>query len=286
MTATKLIIGCGYLGSRVAAVWRSQGQRVIATTRRPERAAELAGLGIEPLICDVLAPTSLRGLPPFVTVLYCVGLDRTAGSTIREVYVDGLRNVLACLEPTRRFLHISSTSVYGQCAGEEVAETAPTIPTEEAGQVVLAAEQVVWSCPWAKNSACILRFAGIYGPGRLMRRQSLMAGEPLLGDPERWLNLIHVDDGVAAVLLAEAGGCPGEVYNVSDGHPVRRLEFASELTRSLQAPPPRFEPLQPGQPVPAHEKNNRRIVNGKLCQLGFVARFPTFREGLPTCLVI
>ncbi len=32
----KLIIGCGYLGKRVAALWHAQGQRVFATTRRAD----------------------------------------------------------------------------------------------------------------------------------------------------------------------------------------------------------------------------------------------------------
>ena len=55
----KLIVGCGYLGRRVAARWRRQGHRVYATTRTFARADELRTLGLEPLICDVLDPASL-----------------------------------------------------------------------------------------------------------------------------------------------------------------------------------------------------------------------------------
>ena len=56
---TTLIIGCGYLGQRLGARLRQQGERVFGTVRSPGRAAVIAGLGIEPVIADVLAPDSL-----------------------------------------------------------------------------------------------------------------------------------------------------------------------------------------------------------------------------------
>src|SRR5256885_1753544 len=81
------------------------------------------------------------------------------------------------------------------------------------GRVVLEAEGVLRSaCP----EAVVLRFAGIYGPGRLLRERAIRAAEPMTGDPEVWLNLIHVDDGVEALLAAEQKALPGCVYNVCD----------------------------------------------------------------------
>jgi predicted dinucleotide-binding enzyme len=38
----KLIIGCGYLGQRIATLWLAQKHRVFATTRSQTRAIELA----------------------------------------------------------------------------------------------------------------------------------------------------------------------------------------------------------------------------------------------------
>src|SRR5262249_57188389 len=129
--------------------------------------------------------------------------------------------------------------------------------------------------------AVILRFAGIYGPGRLLGRQAVEAGEPLVGDPDRWLNLIHVEDGAAAVLAAEARGEPGAVYNVCDDRPVRRRAFYAELARLLGAPKPRFVPPAPGAPLPPHERTNRRILNRRLrAGLGVGLRYPRFEQGL------
>src|SRR5262249_43652078 len=90
----KLVVGCGYLGRRVAALWRAAGHRVFATTRGERRADELRGLGVEPVVCDVL-DTARLALPAADGVAYCVGFDRTAGATMRAVYVGGLANVLA-----------------------------------------------------------------------------------------------------------------------------------------------------------------------------------------------
>src|SRR5262249_5061102 len=162
-------------------------------------------------------PASLTGLPRAETVVYSVALDRTSGQTMRDLYVNGLANLLARLPAPGRFLHISSTGVYGQTDGEEVDETAVTQPLEESGQVVLEAERLLRQ---RLPQALILRFAGIYGPGRLLRSQTIQKGEAIVADPEKWLNLIHVEDGVAAVHAAQARGQDGRVYNVCDDHPV------------------------------------------------------------------
>jgi nucleoside-diphosphate-sugar epimerase len=281
----KLIIGCGYLGRRVAAAWQALGTAVSATTRSPARAAELASLGIRPwpFPCDVLDAASVRAclpsIPPVSTVLYAVGFDRSSGRSMRESYVDGLRNVLAVLAPPRRFIYVSSTGVYGQTAGEVVDEDAPTEPVEESGRVMLDAECVLRA---QVPDAVVLRFAGIYGSGRLLRRAAIEAGEPLIGDPDKWLNLIHVEDGAAAVLAADAQARPGVTVNVSDDRPVRRRDFYALLARLLGAPEPGFVPPAPGAPLPGHERANRRIVNRRLhADLGVRLRYPSYKEGLP-----
>jgi nucleoside-diphosphate-sugar epimerase len=87
-SSPSLVIGCGYLGQRVTTAWLAMGRRVIALTRG--RAAALSAMGLEPIVGDVLAPDSLRQFPEVGAVLYAVGLDRSAGRTMREVYVEGL----------------------------------------------------------------------------------------------------------------------------------------------------------------------------------------------------
>lgn len=265
-----LIVGCGYLGRRVAARWVAQGRRVVALTRR--NAGALAALGVEPAVGDVLDPHSLRGLPAAATVLYAVGLDRSAGKSMREVYVEGLRNVLDTLPACDRFVYVSSTSVYGQSDGGWVTEESPTEPAEDSGRVVLDAERLLRS---RRPDAVVLRFAGIYGPGRLLRKQPLLNGEPLVGDAGKWLNLVHVDDGADAVLAAEARGAAGETYNIADDEPVTRRAFYALLAELLGAPPAKFDE----RPEPGAA--NRRVSGAKAkTALGWRPRYPSYREGL------
>lgn len=269
-----LVVGCGYLGRRVAARWVAAGRRVAALTRRS--ADSLASLGIEPVIGDVLDPASLRSLPTASTVLYAVGMDRSAGKSMRDVYVGGLGNVLDALPPGGRFVYVSSTSVYAQTGGEWVTEDSATEPTEEAGRVVLETEQLLRS---RRPDAIVLRFAGIYGPDRLLRRQPILKGEPLVGDPEKWLNLVHVEDGADAVLAAEEFGESGETYNVADDEPMTRRAFYTLLAELLNAPPAAFDP----RPEPGAA--NRRVSNRAARErLKWAPRYPSYREGLPAAV--
>jgi nucleoside-diphosphate-sugar epimerase len=268
VTAPNLIVGCGYLGRRVADLWRANGAHVAALTRA--RADALRASGIEPITGDVLDPASLRALPPAASVLYAVGMDRGAGKSMRDVYVNGLANVLDALPACERFVYVSSTSVYGQTAGEWVSEASATEPTEESGKVVLEAEQLLRA---RVPDAIILRFAGIYGPDRLLRKAPILKGEPLVGDAEKWLNLIHVADGARAVLHAEAHTAAGETYNVSDGAPVSRLDFYTWLAELLGTEA-KFDPrAEPGAP-------NRRVDSAKFRTLGWTPTHATYRDGL------
>ena len=191
---------------------------------------------------------------------------------MQDVYVEGLSNVLAHLPSPRRFIYVSSTSVYGQNDGSIVNEFSPTEPIEESGQIVLAAEQLLRE---RLPSATTLRFAGIYGPDRILRKAALLKGEPLVGDAEKWINLIHVWDGVRAVLAAE--NIEGETINIADGEPVSRRNLYTHLAELLNAPPARFEPGESSR-----GDTNRRIENEKAKRLlGFEPKYPSYREGLP-----
>jgi len=273
MTAHKLdvlIFGCGYVGRRAAARWLATGKRVAALTRRNTEV--LAEQGIVSIVGDVLDPASLCSLPAASTVLYAIGLDRMSGRTMREVYVGGLGNVLDALPRPNRFIHISSTSVYGQTDGGLVNENSSTEPVEESGRIVLEAERLLRA---KLPQAIVLRFAGIYGPDRLMRKQALLESDPLLGDCEKWLNLIHVDDGVDAILAAEARSPPGATFNIADGEPVSRRDFYTHWARLLNAPAARFEHrAEPGAA-------NRRIANQAARErLGWMPKHAIYREGL------
>lgn len=239
--ATRLVVGCGYLGTRVASRWLAAGDRVVAVTRRPARAAELAALGIEPLVADVTAAAfpAAGTLPTATTVFWAVGFDRTTGTTHRDVHVHGLRRLLDALPGGPRVILSSSTGVWGDEDGRVVNESTPAHPGREAGRVLLEAEALLQR--HARGPGVALRFAGLYGPGRLPRIADLVAGLPIAADPDSWLNLVHVDDAAEIVRLVAAAAAPTPLYVVSDGRPVLRRDWYGRLAELAGGPAPRWD---------------------------------------------
>jgi len=238
-SGTKLVVGCGYLGLRVARLWRNAGARVCAVTRSADRARALAAEGLDPLVGDVTSPDGLPALPAVDTLFWAVGFDRGAGASYHDVHVGGLGRVLDAIPDTARVVFASSTGVWGTDDGGIVDETTPAHPAREAGRVLLEAEDLLHARVGDRGTA--LRFAGLYGPGRLPRLDDLKAGRPIAADPDSWLNLIHADDAARIVVTVAAAPHAKPLYVVSDGVPVKRREWYAHLAARTGSPPPTFD---------------------------------------------
>ncbi|MCA9079831.1 MAG: NAD-dependent epimerase/dehydratase family protein [Planctomycetaceae bacterium] len=282
-----LVVGCGYVGERAALAWARQGHEIVAVTRSQSRADQWQLRGWESIVTDIAQSGALRSLPEVDLCLYAVGYDRASGLPRRQVTVDGLGRVLSALRGlVGRLIYISSSSVYGQDAGEWVNEDSKCEPRTESGQLCLAAEQLVQAAA-RDMSATILRLSGIYGPNRLLARVAqLRNGDPLGGRGDAWLNLIHVDDVVNALqrlaepqtVERESGAC--QLLLLSDEQPVLRSTFYTELARLVQAPAPSFDsslPVRSGAINVGKRCDSQRIRE----VLGLVLRFPTVAVGLP-----
>ena len=256
-----LIFGCGFLGSRVARQWRERGGTVAAVTRSAEKAEQLTAQGIEPVLADLMRPETLTALPQVARVLYCVGSDRSSPWSKESLYRDGLTHVLDALQGNfDRFVYVSSSSVYGQDDGSWVDETSPTEPTTDGGRICLAAEQRLRE---RVEHATILRMSGLYGPDRLLARiDQLRAGEPLGGNPEAWLNLIHGEDAARACVAALTLPSPGPLYLVSDDRPLSRREYFTALAMHVGAPPPQFSGASTSRHTP--DGLNKRCRNERV----------------------
>ncbi len=278
-----LVIGCGALGLRVARLLRAEGLAVSATTRSTDRARGLSAEGIAPVVCDILDPNSLSSLGRPDAVLLAVATDRTGNVPPRRLYLDGLAHVLDRLAGrVGRFVLAGSTGVYGQTDGSWVDEQSPTIPISESGRIGLEAER---SLRGAIPDAVVLRFAGLYGPERLPRRAALERGEVVAGDPEHWLNLIHLDDAARFAKAALLASTPGPVYVVSDGHPVSRRDFYGEMASALRLPAPVFGVLEPRGAIPGRDASNKRVCSDRIRrEWGTSCDFPDFRSGLRAAL--
>ncbi len=283
----RLIIGCGYLGRRVAALWLAQGDSVYALTRSPTHASELEAQGVQPLVGDVMDPESLRTLPAADTLLYAVGFDRHGSHSRSDVVLTGLGHVLQALPTSlKQLLFVSSTSVYGQSSGEGVDEDTPCHPVTEGGRLyrdaeLLTSRELSQSGTRPDVDLRICRAAGLYGPDRLIGRiAALRAGEPLAVNPNGWLNLIHIDDCAAAITAVAERGRAGRTYLLSDGNPVLRRDFYSQLAELVGAPLPSYAAAA------GHIADlGKRCRNARLLQEANVRlRFPDTHTGLPDAL--
>jgi nucleoside-diphosphate-sugar epimerase len=241
------------------------------------------------VIADVLDPSSLDGLPQADRVLYCVGFDRSAGVPIATVYVDGLRHALwRLVDRTNRLVYASSTGVFGGDDGGWVDEATPADPRTESGWACLGGERVIEEEEYAADlnlAATILRFSGLYGPGRIVRRQAIERGEPIAGDPEKILNLIHIDDAAGVSIAALDNVSASRLYLVSDDRPVTRREYYGLVAECLSCPVPQFEPAKPGSPEAARDGSNKRVSNAKMhAELGVTLAYPDITTGVPAAL--
>lgn len=279
-----LIAGCGYVGLQAGKELARQGHLVYGLRRSSAGEADLRAAGIAPLAGDITRPETLRAsADKFDWVVCCASATGGGAERYREVYVEGLRNLLDWLaaSPPQRFVYTSSTSVYGQTDGSVVDETSPTKPAEETAQILVEAEEVLLAAARDRQfPAVVLRLAGIYGPGRGYWLKQYLRGEAVMeGHGERVLNMIHRDDAAEAITAALQRGQPGEVYNVVDDEPVSQLTLFQWLSARLGRPLPPFVTESARQDRKSG-LTNKRVSNRKLKQqLVAALHYPTFREG-------
>lgn len=222
-----LILGCGYLGSRLATRAVSAGWKVGALTRNPQTCRQLASIGVHPQICAGLSSNCWHeelDTKDWSTVVNCVGSGSGGPDGYHSSYVEGMLSIMkwnSRSQPIQRFIYTSSASVYGDFGGEWADESVPTIPTSPQGKIILESERIITG--QSLPNWFILRLGGLYGPGRDSFLRNRTPADPgATSDP--YLNLIHVDDACAAILkLADPlTTLPSAVYNLTDNHPTPR----------------------------------------------------------------
>ena len=278
-----LIVGCGYVGVALGKELVRRGHEVFGLRRISHADSGLKAVGVMPLIGDVTRPETLAKLPAdFDWVINCVSSSGGGAEDYRAVYLQGTRNLLEWLSSAspKKFVYTSSTSVYAQTDGSLVTETSPAEPAAETARVLVETEKVLLEAVSANFPAVILRVAGIYGPGRGYWFKQFLQGEAKIeGTGERFLNMVHRDDVVGAVISALQHGSAGEIYNVVDDEPVTQLQLFRWLSTHLgKEMPPHFE--RDERDAGKRGWTNKRVSNSKLkSQLRYQFRYPTFREG-------
>ncbi|UTA47985.1 sugar nucleotide-binding protein [Simiduia sp. 21SJ11W-1] len=257
-----LLLGFGDIAERVAALldgpWagarRSASGRpevVAADATKSEDLLRLLGKGYQRILVTLTPP------------------ERTDAG-YRASYVAAARaltEALATLELRPRIVWVSSTSVYGQNAGQWVDETSPTEPAGFAGKRLLEAESLLLA---SGLDVVIARLSGIYGPGRDRLLSQVRAGQ-VSRNMLAYSNRIHADDAACALHHLLALPNPETHYIVTDDAPVLLAEVVRGMAQALGVPGP-----EQSQGAPF---TGKRLCNNRLKASGWQPRYPDWRAG-------
>jgi nucleoside-diphosphate-sugar epimerase len=224
-------------------------------------------------------------LAPAQALLHCAPPPDQGAADTRTA------NLLAALEKGRilpaRIVYVSTSGVYGDCAGARVDESRGPAPQSERARRRLHAERQLVGWAGTRGIALVvLRVPGIYAGDRLPLER-LRAGTPVLrSEDDVYTSHIHADDLAAVVCRALDDDAPAGVYNAADDTEMKMGDWF-DLVADLHAlpRPPRVSRELARHTIPAalysFMQESRRLDNKRLKSvLGIRLRYPTVQEGL------
>ncbi len=239
-------------------------REIIGTTRRPARVAELAALGLTPLLLPVL---------PGDAAPHAIGARVRGADVLVSFPPDGNTDAIlapACTEAAA-IAYVSSTAVYGDRRGVIDAASAvdPTTPRAAARR---DAERA-----WQAVGAAVVRAPGIYGDDVGLFTRLVRGAYRIPGDGSGVISRIHAEDLAALVLAALAREHRGVAFVVGDRAPAPHAEVVTWLCAQANLPLPPSIPLAEAPET----LRGSRAVDGSdaLKRLGVTLRYPTYREG-------
>jgi nucleoside-diphosphate-sugar epimerase len=275
-----IILGCGYIGDRLARAALAEGRIVRACRRSTGKLAPLAALGAQVKYLDAALPKQLapaiNGLPD-ATVVYAIPpvTSLPPGQAMRAALQAAYGAGARC------FVHFSSSGLYGAQPDDDawIDEDTPVVRDDPPMLNVQSDEAAIESSGFERLRTVILRLAPVYGPGRGVRARIAKGEYKLLDDGQHAISRIHIDDVVRIVFAAAERAPQRALYMVADDEPTTQGEYARWLCERMGAPLPPSRPMfEPGGARNTHR--NRRIRNAKLKRaLGIELLYPTFREG-------
>ena len=284
---TLLIVGCGDIGLRVAALLRGRW-RLIGLTSSVERVPALRAAGVQPLVGDLDAPATLARLAGLADAVLHLAPPPALGRT--DPRTAHLLQALARQRRVRQLVYASTSGVYGDCEGACDDETRATRPaTDRARRRVDAEQRLRWFGRAFGVQVSLLRIPGIYAGDRAggHPRERLLRGTPVLA-PEHdvFTNHIHADDLARACVAALHRGAPQRVLNVCDDTEMKMGDYFDLAADLCGLPRPRRVGLAEARALLSPMQlsfmgESRRLCNDRLRrELRLRLRYPTVAQGL------
>lgn len=276
-----LIVGCGDIGRRILPLLIPRWQ-VFAVTSQANHCEKLRIAGATPLVANLDQPWTLIRLAKLATHIIYLAPPPTQGKQDTRS-----RHLAAVLTQRCRLVYVSTSGVYGDCAGEIIDETRSAHPHNLRAVRRFDAEQV-WRA-WAKRTGSrlsILRVPGIYAADRLPIERIKQGVPALIPEQDVYTNHIHADDLARLVVRTLLRGNPNRIYHAVDDSHLLLGEYFDLVADQFHLPPvprlPRSELMTQVNPVVlSFMSESRRMQNRRIKdELGFKLLYPTVADGL------
>lgn len=296
--------GAGFIGSELVRQLIAGGSHVTVVDNLANgRRENLLGLPEEGLrleTADIRDLPRMRELLSGMDIVYhlaCLGVRHSIHSPVEnhEVNATATLHLLQASQDAHvdRFVHVSSSEVYGTAISVPMAEDHPTFPMTVYGGAKLAGEAYARAFYRTYGyPTVVVRPFNTYGPrshhegdcGEVIPKFMLraLAGKPLIifGDGEQTRDFTHVSDTARGIMLcAQADMATGKTLNIGSDHEISINHLADVLCSVTGGHPERrYEPERPGDTIRLWSDSRKAAA-----LLGYEPRMK-LEEGLSTLL--
>ena len=267
------IIGCGYVGSAVAAHFRLKGHEVVGTTTSSERLIELCDLVDHPRIYragDPTADDSFLDRLDGVLIAMAPTTSTSEEDQYEKVYGEAVPALVDALRHRKggnplHVTYLSSAGVYGDQSGAICNELTPPDCSNNTNALLACAESSVLELNDASIQACVLRLGGIYGPGMdIPSYIRSAAGQSVRKNGNHINAWVHLHDIIRGVDFAFERQLQG-IYNLVDDLQFTRRQLSNALCDDHGLPPVIWD----NHDRPGARIFNARVSNARLREIGF-----------------
>jgi 2-alkyl-3-oxoalkanoate reductase len=245
--------GNGFVGRHVVSALQDRGDDIRVLALPSEDTSWLEQRGVTVYRGDVRVPGSLarpmQGANAVLHLAAMMDVWRPIGD-YQAVNVTGTENVgrAALAAGVRRFVHMSSSSVYGMALGRPANESFPLAPFSDPYPITKAAGDSVVQRMIAEDHlpAVIIRPDQIFGPGDHLHfgrmADRLRSGRGIVvGSGENAMPFVYITDVVQGLLLAlDCDHAVGQAYNIGSGRPLTQQQLLDVIAYDIGTSPPRI----------------------------------------------
>jgi nucleoside-diphosphate-sugar epimerase len=257
-----VILGCGYIGTKLAKHFSNKGHFITTTTHNQKKLEELSKISQKSLILKGTEEGEMSLLlEENKSILLTVAADKLedfedaylkTAQTIKQAAINTDQNLM--------LIYTSRALVYGDHNGKWVDENSDLLGQSDQAKILIETENVLQSLNKLGWKTCIFRLSEVYGPGRELESKLVNI---LPAESNFYTNMIHIDDVIAAIDYAYEHRLVG-IYNLADDdHPTRK-ELYDAICSKLKVP--KIDWKSDYQMI---SEGNRRISNHKIKSTGY-----------------